>query len=97
MTELERALASDPDNGMARVFLEQTRHGANPSAELVRVLEAAVADIPGDLAVTAAVAGAVYGTGDEGSDFWSRLATANRRLGRAAEAAAAERRSQRRE
>jgi predicted Zn-dependent protease len=62
--ETERALAKDPADGMARVFLEQTRHGHTPSAALVQALEGALADLPGNLAVTAALADAVYGMGD---------------------------------
>jgi len=63
--ELERALSDDPTNGMARVLLEQSRHGHQPSAALVEALDEALAELPGDLPLTAALAGAVYGMGDK--------------------------------
>lgn len=65
IVELERALSQDSTNGMARVLLEQVRHGYKPSAALVEGLEEAHANLPGELPVTAALAGAVYGMGDE--------------------------------
>ncbi len=62
--EAGRAVADDPADGMARVYLEQGRHGGEPSVSLVAALEEALTDLPDDPAVTAALADAVYGMGD---------------------------------
>ena len=63
--EIEAELSVNPANGMARVLWEQTKHGHEPSAELVKALEEALAELPGDLPLTAALAGAVYTMGEE--------------------------------
>ena len=63
--ELEAELLGNPANGMARVLLAQTRHGHEPSAALIQALEEALAELPGDISLTAALAGAVYAMGDE--------------------------------
>ncbi len=63
--ETERAVSKDPADGIARVLLEQARHGPEPSAVLVQALDEALADLPGNLAVTAALADALAGMGDE--------------------------------
>ena len=62
--ELEGELSENPTNGMARVLLEQTTHGPDPSAALVQALEEALAELPGDVPLTAALAGAIHGMGD---------------------------------
>jgi predicted Zn-dependent protease len=45
--------------------MDQTRHGHEPSVELVQALEESLDELPGDLSLTAALASAVYGMGDE--------------------------------
>ena len=63
--ETERAVSEDPTDGIARALLEQAKHGPEPSAALVQALEGALADLPGDVALTNALADAVAGMGDE--------------------------------